>query len=173
MTMTFRLKSDFIRAAATRRTKRGRGQGQRRRVPGCDGAGTAERSYPSPRSVAAAGRSYPAAEVRGGWEETPRVGRQGQRPSGATPCPRPGAARRRKPASKARAAGRRDPPRRGRGQQPRGATPHPRPGEAGRHHLRPEARGGGPEQPPRARGQGRWLGGQQPEEQWLPGRRRA
>ena len=35
-----------------------RGQGQRPRVPGCDGAGTAE-------------RSYPASEVRGGREEQP------------------------------------------------------------------------------------------------------
>ena len=32
------------------------GQGQRLRVPGCDGTGTAEKSYPSPRSGAAAGR---------------------------------------------------------------------------------------------------------------------
>ena len=36
-----------------------RGQSRRPRVPGCDGAGTAEKSYPSPRSGAAAGRSYP------------------------------------------------------------------------------------------------------------------
>ena len=74
MTMTFRLKSDFIRAAATRRTKRGRGQGQRRRVPGCDGAGTAERSYPSPRSGAEARGSHPAPEARGGsQEEKPHI----------------------------------------------------------------------------------------------------
>ena len=33
-----------------------RGQGQRLRVPGCNGTGTAEKSYPSPRSGAAAGR---------------------------------------------------------------------------------------------------------------------
>ena len=38
-----------------------RGQGQWPRVPGCDGAGTAERSYPE-------------SEVRdGGWEEPPHV----------------------------------------------------------------------------------------------------
>ena len=43
-----------------------RGQGQWLRVPGCDGAGTAERSYPSPRSEAAAERSYPTSEARGG-----------------------------------------------------------------------------------------------------------
>ena len=36
-----------------------RGQEQWPRVPGCDGARTAERSYPSPRSGAEAGRSYP------------------------------------------------------------------------------------------------------------------
>ena len=46
-----------------------RGQGQQPRVPDCDGAGTAE-------------RSYPASEVRGGGrEEIPHA-----------PSPRPGAA---------------------------------------------------------------------------------
>ena len=62
-----------VQAAASRLTKRGqeelphvRGQGQRPRVPGCDGAGTAE-------------RSYPASKVRGGGrEETPRVRGQGR-----------------------------------------------------------------------------------------------
>ena len=35
-------------------------------MPGCNGAGTTEkRSYPSPRSGAAAGRSYPTPEARG------------------------------------------------------------------------------------------------------------
>ena len=48
------------------------GQGQRLRVPGCDGAGTAE-------------RSYPASEVRGdGREEPPRAQGQGQQPGGAS-----------------------------------------------------------------------------------------
>ena len=42
-----------------------RDQGQRPTVPGCDGAGTAE-------------RSYPASEVSGGQEETPRVRGQGR-----------------------------------------------------------------------------------------------
>ena len=38
-----------------------KGQGQRPRVPGCDGAGTPDRSYPAP-------------EARGsGWEEQPHV----------------------------------------------------------------------------------------------------
>ena len=57
-------------------TQRGReelphvlGQGQRPRVPGCNGAGTAEKSYPSPRSGAAAGRSYPMPEARGSSRE--------------------------------------------------------------------------------------------------------
>ena len=42
-----------------------RGQGQRPRVPGCDGAGTPEKSHASPRSGATAERSYPASKVRG------------------------------------------------------------------------------------------------------------
>ena len=37
-------------------------------MPGCNGAGTAERSYPT-RSGAATGRSYPTSEVRGGGQE--------------------------------------------------------------------------------------------------------
>ena len=56
-----------------------RGQGQQPRVPGCDGAGTAERSYP--RSGEAAERSYPASEARdGGRKELPRVQGQGVAP---------------------------------------------------------------------------------------------
>ena len=47
-----------------------RGQGQWLRVPGCNGAGTAEKSYPSPRSGAVARRSYPTSEVRGGGQRT-------------------------------------------------------------------------------------------------------
>ena len=46
-----------------------RGQGQRPRVPGCYGARTAEKSYPSPRLGAAAERRYPGNEVRGGGQE--------------------------------------------------------------------------------------------------------
>ena len=45
------------------------GQGQWPRVPGCDGAGTAERSYPVSKvggHGGAAERSYPASDVRGG-----------------------------------------------------------------------------------------------------------
>ena len=41
------------------------GQGQWLRVLGCDGAGMAEKSYPSPRSWAAAKRSYPTSKVKG------------------------------------------------------------------------------------------------------------
>ena len=49
-----------------------RGQGQQPRVPGCDGAGMAEKSYPSPRPGVAAGRSNPTPEARGsGREEKP------------------------------------------------------------------------------------------------------
>ena len=48
-----------------------RSQGQRPRVPGCNGAGTAEKSYPNPRSGAAAGRSYPTSEVRGRSRKDP------------------------------------------------------------------------------------------------------
>ena len=68
-----------------------RGQGQRPRVPGWNSAGTAEKSYPSPRSGAAVGRSYPTSEVRdGGWEELPHARGQGRRPGGPTPRPRSG-----------------------------------------------------------------------------------
>ena len=49
-------------------------------MPGCDGAGAAERSYPK-------------SEVRGeGWEEVPYTRDQWRRPGGATPCLRSGAA---------------------------------------------------------------------------------
>ena len=62
------------------------GQGQRLRVPSCDSAGTAERSYPSPRSGAAAQRSYSTLEVRGGRrEEQPHALGQGWRPWGVAP----------------------------------------------------------------------------------------
>ena len=75
-------------------------------MPGCDGAGTAERSYPT-------------SKVRGsGREETPRVGGQGGgreelprfpgqwRPGGDTPRPRSGAVTLRShPEPEARAGG--------------------------------------------------------------------
>ena len=48
-----------------------RGQGQQLRVPGCDGAGMAERSYPVSEIGAATKRSYPASRVSGNPEELP------------------------------------------------------------------------------------------------------
>ena len=59
------LTSRFPKGGSQEELPHGRGQGQRLRVPGCDRAGTAEKSYPSPRSGAAAERSYPVSEVRG------------------------------------------------------------------------------------------------------------
>ena len=59
-----------VRAVATGALKLGQeelphvqGQGQWPRVPGCDGAGTAEKSYPSPRSGVVAERSCPASRL--------------------------------------------------------------------------------------------------------------
>ena len=50
------------------------GQGQRPRVPDCDGTGRGERSYPASEVGRGHERSYPASEVRGGgWEEQPYV----------------------------------------------------------------------------------------------------
>ena len=50
------------------------GPGQHPRVPGCDGAGTAKRSYPTSKVRVAAGRSYPTPKVRdSGREEQPHV----------------------------------------------------------------------------------------------------
>ena len=78
-----RLKSG-AEAGRTPRPRRGgqeelpyvRGQGQWLRVPGCDGAGTAE-------------RSYPMSEVRGcSQEELPHAQGQGRWLGGATPPPR-------------------------------------------------------------------------------------
>ena len=49
-----------------------RGQGQRPRVPDCDGAGMAERSYPTSEVGGRGGgrERYPASEVRGGDERS-------------------------------------------------------------------------------------------------------
>ena len=64
-----------------------RGQGQRPRVPGCDGAKTAE-------------RSYPVSEVRGGGREEPPQSKErwlgcmgAGGPRGAIPCSRSGGVR--------------------------------------------------------------------------------
>ena len=103
------------------------GQGQMPRVPGCDSAGTAERSYPAAEVRAAAERSHPASEVRGSREEPPCVRGQG-RPGEATRCPRPGAVTRRiHPEPEARAAGQKEHPEEQQGCAgtggPRGAIP--------------------------------------------------
>ena len=95
-------------------------------MPGCDGAGTAERSYPKSEARggsqedlphvqgqgqkpggpharrAAAKRSYPTSEVRGSGRECQTATTQ-ERPRGATPCLRSrGAAEKRYPASEVR-----------------------------------------------------------------------
>ena len=82
------------------------GQGQWPRVPDCNGAGTAERSYPASEvgGGGAAERRYPASEARGsGREQIPH-----------TPSPRPGATGGRSypqaPTPKARGGGREDQP---------------------------------------------------------------
>ena len=55
----------------------------------CVCAGTAEKSYPSPRPGAAARRSYPTPEARGySLEDQPHARGQGRRPGGPTPRPR-------------------------------------------------------------------------------------
>ena len=65
-----------------------RGQGQRLRVPGCDGTGMAK-------------RSYPASEVRGGsWEELPHAPKPEAKGGGGEEQPTP----------KARGGGREDQP---------------------------------------------------------------
>ena len=81
-----------------------RGQGQRPRVPGCNGAGTAE-------------RSYPASEVSGGQEELSHIRDQGRQPGGNTPRPKSGAAAERSyPASNVRGSREKPPRARGQGQ---------------------------------------------------------
>ena len=76
-------------------------KGQQPRVPDCDCAGTAERSYPVSEVRGAAERSYPVSEVRGGSrEEIPQA-----------PSPRPRvAAGRSNPTTEARGSGREDQP---------------------------------------------------------------
>ena len=107
-----------------------RGQGQWPRVPGCDGAGTAE-------------RSYPMSEVRGsGREELPHVRSQEQRPR-VPSCDSAGTAESSYPTSEVRGGGREELSRlRGQGQWPRGATLHLRSGVAGRSNPASKVRGG-------------------------------
>ena len=95
-----------------------RGQGQWPRVPGCEGAGRAERSYPTseiqgqwPRVPGCEGagraeRSYPTSEVRGsGREEPPHIQGQGWRPR-VPGCDTAGAAERSYPMPEARGGSR-------------------------------------------------------------------
>ena len=104
-------------------------RGQRRRVPDCNCAGTAERSYFASKVGGAAKRRYPTSEVRGSgpecqaameqeWlrEDTQRP-RSGAAPGGDTPRPKP----------KARGGGQEEQPHaRGQGQWLGGPTPGPR-----------------------------------------------
>ena len=92
ITVDLRRRNTCMRAAATQRTKRGqeelphvRGQGQQPRVPGCDCAGTAERSHPT--SEARSGSREEQTHVQGavaawvqeGLEELSHVeGQEGQ-----------------------------------------------------------------------------------------------
>ena len=116
-TVDLRRRNTCMRPAATQRTKRSqeelphvRGQGQQPRVPGCDGTGTPEKSYPSLRSGAVAGRSYPTSEVSGGWEETRHIRGHGWQPRGATSHPRPGVVRRSQITPEARGGGQEEQP---------------------------------------------------------------
>ena len=104
-------------------------------MPGSNGTGMAE-------------RSYPASEFRGGgWKETPRVRGQGW-PGGDIPRPRSGAAGWRHPVSEVR--GGQEETSRVQGQeQPGEATSRPRPGEVTlRSNPEPQARGGSWEESP-------------------------
>ena len=92
-------------------------------------------------------RSYPASEVRGGWEELPQVRGQGWRPRRATPGPRSDAAAER-------------------------IYPTSEVSGGWRRHPAPEARGGSWREPPTPEARAHSLE-EQPEEQWLRRRRRA
>ena len=65
------------------------GQGQWQRVPDCDGAGTAEKSYPASEVSGGCQEEIPSIRGQGRQrEELPCVRGQGQRPGGDTPRPR-------------------------------------------------------------------------------------
>ena len=74
-----------------------RGQGQRLRVPGCNSAGTAKRSYPTSEASGS------------GRKELPHVRGQGQQPR-VPGCDGAGTAKRSYPASEARGSGREEQP---------------------------------------------------------------
>ena len=62
------------------------GQGQRLRVPGCDSAGAAKRSFPESKVRGFGWEELPPPEARGGgWEELPLARGQGRWPRGVTP----------------------------------------------------------------------------------------
>ena len=113
-----------------------RGQGQRPRVPGCDSAGTAE-------------RSYPVSKVRGATRGDTQRPRSGAATRGVTPRLRSGAATwRRYPRPKAEARGN------GREELPHAPTPEAR-GGGQEEQLHAGGQGrwlGGPTPRPRSRG---------------------
>ena len=121
-------------------------------MTGCDGAGTAE-------------RSYPVSGVSGCREELPRIQGQEWRPGGHTATEIMGG----DPEELPRA--------RGQGRRLGGATSHPRPGAVTlRSHPEPEARDGSWKEPPvpEARACRREeQPEEQPKEQWLRRCRRA
>ena len=112
-----------------------RGQAPQLRVPGCDSAGMAERSYPT-------------SEVRGGSrEELPRIQGQGQRPR-VPGSDSAGDAERSYPTSEVRDhSGEELPHARGQGRWPGEATPRPRSsgcvGAGGPRGAIPRSRSGG------------------------------
>ena len=108
-----------------------------------------------------AAESYPTSEVRDSGPECQAVTAQ-ERPGGATPCPRSGAAARRSyPASEVSGSWEETPYVRDQG-RPGEATSHPR-----------QAKGGDPEEPPRAQGQGPPTPEARAEKQWLSRHSRA
>ena len=77
------------------------GQRQQPRVPDCNRAGTAERSYPASEVPGGDERSYPVSEVRGGGQE--------ELPHTLKPEAR-GGGREKQPTQEARGGGRQDQP---------------------------------------------------------------
>ena len=68
------------------------GQGQLPRVPGCDGTGTAKRSYPMSEVRGGSREEVPRDQGQGWRRECQAATEQEQLLRGATPNPRPGAA---------------------------------------------------------------------------------